>query len=81
MSIVVIYESPWRPSGVRLLEGVSSPSTEGDGGIDCYFLVWLGRRRHCAHPDRAGCRRPVLNGERRQPFAIAAVEKWHGLAV
>jgi len=28
--------------------------------IDCYFRVWLGRRRHCAHPDRAGCRRPVL---------------------
>jgi len=47
MSNVVImnlldYESPWRPSGGHLPECVSSTSTKVDGGIDCYFLVWLG---------------------------------------
>src|SRR5215470_10654997 len=53
MSNVVIMnlldESLWRPSGGRLLECVSSPSTEVDSGIDVCFLVWLGLRRHCAH--------------------------------
>src|SRR5579872_2320676 len=30
----------------------------------------LGRQRHCAHRGSLSLRRPILHGERRQPFAI-----------
>src|SRR6516225_1687412 len=86
MSNVVImnlldYQSPWRPSGGHLPECVSFPSTKVDGGIDCYFLVWLGGSVIARIPTVPAVGGRSINGERRQPFAIAGVEKWHGLAV
>jgi hypothetical protein len=52
-----------------------------DCGIDCYFLVWLGGSVIARIPTVPAVGGRSINGERRQPFAIAGVEKWHGLAV
>src|ERR1700756_5233193 len=73
MSNVVIVHLPWSKSDCGLAECVSFPIHGSGCGYRCLFSCWLGLRRHCARA-HAGCRKPVLDGERRQPDAITGAD-------